>query len=94
MAIIIRKKASVEVQAPEPLVEPRTPQPEPRKATERTPFDKLPIANSAQQMFDNPGQYRAPPPKDCTFCGHTYAFPCNGESDKCMNAKFVRGETV
>ncbi len=94
MAIIIKKKAAVMAKAPEPLVEPRKPAPEPRRATERTPFDQLPIATSAQQMFDNPGQYRAPEPRDCTFCGHPYAFPCDGKSDRCMNAKFVRGETV
>ena len=25
----------------------------------------------------------------CTFCNHAYIIPCHGESDKCMNRRFI-----
>lgn len=79
MPIVIKKAKPKEV---EPLV------------TERTPFEALPVAESLDQLWDHPGRYRAPQPSICTVCKHAYAFPCHGKSDKCMNARWARGEAA
>lgn len=94
MPIVIKKK--VIAKAPEPLVDPRpaepVPAPEPKAvvANERTPFHKLPVASSAEELFANPGKMRAPDATVCNLCGHLYGFPCHGENPKCMNAVFAR----
>lgn len=93
MPIVIKKK--VVAKAPEPLVDPRpapapTPEPKPVVANERTPFHKLPIASSADELFANPGKMRAPDATVCKLCGHLYGFPCHGDNPKCMNAVFSR----
>lgn len=93
MPIVIKKR--VVAKAPEPLVDPRPQEvvkaPEPKPvANERTPFHKLPIASSADELFANPGKMRAPDPTVCRLCGHLYGFPCHGDNPKCMNAIWAR----
>ncbi len=93
MPIIIKKKRVQQKAEPEPLVDPRPEGVKHKEATthnERTPFSKLPVASSPDELFANPGKMRAPDPTACKLCGHLYGFPCHGESDKCMNARWVR----
>lgn len=62
----------------------------PARAYAHVPWNEKPIATHPDQHREDPNRYRSPPPRACTFCGHRYSFPCDGQSDKCMNAMFVR----
>ncbi|WP_113155886.1 hypothetical protein [Nitratireductor sp. OM-1] len=93
MPIIIKKRVLKKKPAPDALVEPRPQKPAakaPPPATERTPFEKLPVAASVEELFASGGKMRAPAPTTCKLCGHLYGFPCHGEKATCMNAKWAR----
>jgi hypothetical protein len=87
MPIVIRKSAAKRHPAPEPLV------PRPLEHAAPTPREAfphlLPVAVSPEQLRAHPGAFRAPAPTDCCHCGHSYAWPCHGKSDRCMNRRFI-----
>lgn len=31
-------------------------------------------------------------PRDCSYCAHKYANPCDGKDDKCQNKLFIDGK--
>jgi hypothetical protein len=92
MAIVIKKSAAKLHPAPEPLV-PRPLEhaaPAPRAAAQQKPAPHLlPVAESQEQLRAHPGAFRAPAPTGCCHCGHSYAWPCHGKSDRCMNRRFI-----
>lgn len=95
---IIKKRPSTPATVPEPLVNPRPPEPAfeaplPNPTKPQAPILKhaeKPIAKSIDDFKRDPNGYRSPPRRACTFCGHSYSFPCDGQDKKCMNAKWVR----
>ena len=98
---IIKKRPTAPPAALEPLVNPRPPEPKveaprpapvPKEAPAEKPRDyvKKPLAQSPEDHARDPNKYRSPPATACTFCGHSYSWPCGGKDPKCMNAKWVR----
>lgn len=46
---------------------------------------RRPLSRAA---VDNTPLASKPVPRACTFCEHTYIYPCDGKSDTCMNKKW------
>ncbi|MCO5145407.1 MAG: hypothetical protein M9895_04410 [Aquamicrobium sp.] len=93
MAIVIKKKASTKAPArvvePDELVAPRSI--EPAVPERPVSWRDLPIASSIEELWAAKSNTMRPPdPTSCDLCGHSYAFPCHGKAENCMNAKWAR----
>jgi hypothetical protein len=93
VAIIIKKRQVPETRVPAPLLpdptEKKAPAPSaPVKAT--STWRDLPVAKTEEEWAKGRGSLRPPEPTTCRLCEHDYAFPCHGESETCMNAKYAK----
>jgi hypothetical protein len=100
MPITIKKlfRGSKPVQ-PDALI-PRNPEPQPAPEPQPQPQSKpdpksgrdllahLELTTSYEVYKANPGKYRMPPARACSYCGHLYIFPCDGK-EPCLNAKWL-----
>ena len=104
MPIKIIKKVNVEqARPPAPLIEdtppirPQTPPastelkiaPSPKPGPD-IPYEKRPVADTLAEFWANPSKYRTKPPTACKCCGSLYSYPCHGDNDKCMNARWAK----
>lgn len=47
------------------------------------------VAKTLEEYRASNFKLRAPEPRNCTFCGHPYAFPCDGKDKACLNKKWT-----